>query len=53
MLHCDEVLEQVQSCSFEDRLSTASSLSEAEEKTIRAVCEQMKVSNVNFLVISV
>ncbi|XP_022968380.1 uncharacterized protein LOC111467644 isoform X1 [Cucurbita maxima] len=30
------------SCSFEDRLSTASSLSEAEEKTIRAVCEQMK-----------
>ncbi|KAG7012979.1 hypothetical protein SDJN02_25733 [Cucurbita argyrosperma subsp. argyrosperma] len=30
------------SCSFEDKLSTASSLSEAEEKTIRAVCEQMK-----------
>ncbi|XP_038892274.1 uncharacterized protein LOC120081462 isoform X2 [Benincasa hispida] len=30
------------SCSFEDRLSTASSLSEAEERTVRAVCEQMK-----------
>ncbi|KGN52146.1 uncharacterized protein LOC101207070 [Cucumis sativus] len=33
------------SCSFEDRLSTASSLSEAEEKTIRAVCEQMMSIN--------
>lgn len=37
------------SCSFEDRLSTASSLSEAEEKTIRAVCEQMKSMKGNCL----